>query len=263
MRFFYLRDVNGHPVACLATELHKATGQIKTDMVSYALSVCNPQDHFKREQARALAAGRLATANPKRYIPITTDDNGQVKLRILAAVANGPFPQRARDAATRWLLLHAAAKLSSTPSHTAAVANAAVQAGDPKPTDRPSGLSEKGIAAHQKMTRRCPVCGWVGGKHSPVCLSIKADMTKKKDPDAHLGAVETVRGEIFEPHPCCPHVKTDHYWHGTQSAVLWGYCQVTGCSCKQYVGPGARSAEGWDKKQEPATDILSADLGGS
>lgn len=195
MRFFYLRDVNGHPIACLATELHKASGQIKTDMVSYALSVCNPQDQFKREQARALAAGRLATANPKRYIPITTDDNGQVKLRILSAVAAGPFPQRARDAATRWLLIHAVAKsnglrmgkaYNSGPAGT----DAPVQSGDPKPTDRPAGLSEKGIAAHQKMTRRCPVCGWVGGKHSPICLSIKADMDKKPDPDAHLGAVE-------------------------------------------------------------------------
>lgn len=189
MRFFYLRDVNGHPIACLATELHKASGQIKTDMVSYALSVCNPQDHFKREQARALAAGRLATANPKRYIPITTDDNGQVKLRILSAVACGPFPQRARDAATRWLLIHAEAarwKADTKVTNEVLRDKGPVQTGDPKLTESPIAA----YATHMKtINRPCPVCGGKGGKHIHGCQTFNT-LFEKPDPDAHLGAVE-------------------------------------------------------------------------
>ena len=103
MRFLYLRAPNGHPIGCIATELHRAAeGQRPmVDMVAFAISVCNPLDQFKREQAKALAAGRLSTGIPKRFFPIgKMAQPGTVKSGILNIIASSrDFPQRAREAA--------------------------------------------------------------------------------------------------------------------------------------------------------------------
>lgn len=95
MRFFYLRDEHGHPIGCVASEL-------SGDTVKYAVSTCNPLDQFKRDQARELAAGRIAIG--KCFTLAKDTFKGQVKVRILTLITLNPtYPQRAREAARLWL----------------------------------------------------------------------------------------------------------------------------------------------------------------
>ena len=55
VRYFYLRDVAGSPVGCIA-----AMYFAKAKCAKYGVSTRNPQDRFDRKVARELAAGRLA-----------------------------------------------------------------------------------------------------------------------------------------------------------------------------------------------------------
>jgi hypothetical protein len=96
MRFFYLRDVNGHKIGCLASQLDRLSNTVK-----FAISVCNPLDTFNSLHARELAAGRLAMGT---YDTVIVDKN-HVKYDILAAISASPsYPQRARVAARVWLM---------------------------------------------------------------------------------------------------------------------------------------------------------------
>lgn len=110
MRFLYLRNALGQRVGVVVTDLIKATtdgkgnfsGNIKTDMLQYSVSVCNPLDQFNASHGKALAAGRLALDQPKRYMPI--DGDGKTKLHLLHIIAaNRDLPQRAREAARTML----------------------------------------------------------------------------------------------------------------------------------------------------------------
>lgn len=97
MRFLYLRGPNGHPVGCLATRLIPPEGNIKEPTVAFAISTCNPLDHFKREQAKSLAAGRCVTA-PLGTLAVSP--NGSTKKNILLTITRrSNLPQRAREAA--------------------------------------------------------------------------------------------------------------------------------------------------------------------
>ncbi len=107
MRFFYLRDENGHPIGCLASELDKTT-----DTIKYAVSVCNPIDQFNKKQSQALAAGRIAMGACDLLVlsPIKGRTK-QVMMEIIASNKdlggfNHNYPNRARDAAKRWLAVH-------------------------------------------------------------------------------------------------------------------------------------------------------------
>lgn len=107
MRFFYLRDEHGHPIGCLASDLDKTTNTIK-----YAVSVCNPIDIFSKEDARIYTAGRLALG---QFDSIPLDKHkGKTKQHILEFISLGvtktgmKIPQRAKDAAKRWLAKHEA-----------------------------------------------------------------------------------------------------------------------------------------------------------
>lgn len=101
MRFFYLRDENNNPIGCLASQLDKAE-----DTVSFAVSVCNPLDQFKKQQAKELAAGRLATG--KGWTFLSKGKEGKVKQYIMEKIADreNPYPQRVRESAQRWLDNH-------------------------------------------------------------------------------------------------------------------------------------------------------------
>jgi hypothetical protein len=100
MRFFYLRDENGHPIGRLASELDKATNTIK-----YAVSVCNPIDNFNKKQAQALAAGRIAMGDCYQFkLPET---KGKTKQFMMEGIASkSEYPHRARNAAKLWLESH-------------------------------------------------------------------------------------------------------------------------------------------------------------
>lgn len=99
MRFTYLRNADGHPVATLATVLIRGGhGNIKADMVAWSLATCNPLDTFNRELGRAIAAGRIYTVMPQRMVLVR--DNGTTKATILGIISRDrTIPQRAREAA--------------------------------------------------------------------------------------------------------------------------------------------------------------------
>jgi hypothetical protein len=99
MRFFYLRDENNHPVGCLASNLNKST-----DTIEYAVSVCNPLDQFHKKQAKELAAGRIAMGDCDSIA--VSPIKGCTKKYIMELILEGSYPQRARDAAKRWLEDH-------------------------------------------------------------------------------------------------------------------------------------------------------------
>lgn len=94
MRFLYLRIPGGHRIGCVATER-------LDDHIKFAISVCNPLDTFKPEQAKALAMGRLAI---EPLGTLTIDPNGQTKRNLLQWLSlNRSIPQRARTAAAHML----------------------------------------------------------------------------------------------------------------------------------------------------------------
>lgn len=97
MRFFYLRDENNNPIGCLASQLNEAK-----DTISFAVSVCNPLDQFKKQQAKEIAAGRLALGQGTN-VPLNVTKKGTVKRLVMTLIAVDNPVQRAREAAQRWL----------------------------------------------------------------------------------------------------------------------------------------------------------------
>lgn len=94
MRWFYLKDENKFPVACVASEL-------MGDAVLFAISTYNPLDRFDREMARKVATGRLAS---KKVLGIVPANEQRIKERIVKAIAgNDQIPARTVRAAKYWL----------------------------------------------------------------------------------------------------------------------------------------------------------------
>jgi len=99
IKMFYLRDKHGFPVACVAST--KET----EDTVKYTVSTHNPMDRYDKKTARHIALGRLTKFNPLRSTselsPLggIVSMGGAIRKDIVQDIINGPFPQRARDAA--------------------------------------------------------------------------------------------------------------------------------------------------------------------
>lgn len=106
MRFFYLRDENNNPIGCLASQLNEAK-----DTISFAVSVCNPLDQFKKQQAKEIAAGRLVLGS-NDWILYNDSTKGKTKQCIMGVLADKEYDypqkysQRVKEAAKRWLDNH-------------------------------------------------------------------------------------------------------------------------------------------------------------
>jgi hypothetical protein len=109
IKFFYLRNERGFPVACIASQFQGETH------VKYAVSTHNPLDTYSKNRARNIAVGRLAMGTPYSSYVKEDDKNyssfvGEVevsdciKATILEDITcDNYFPQRTRDAAKLWL----------------------------------------------------------------------------------------------------------------------------------------------------------------
>ncbi len=104
MRWFYLRDKNRNPVACVASERYtsfKGTDH-ERECVAFAVSAHNPKDQYNKSMAREVAIGRLNKGLGATYsgsvclVP-------EVKKLIIATIMLGDFPERAKKAAQLWL----------------------------------------------------------------------------------------------------------------------------------------------------------------
>lgn len=110
MRWFYLRDANKRPVACIASEIVVANaGQEAVEYVYFAVSTHNPIDEFNRNTARDVAQGRLLSSLGE---PGWDHENKVlvgpgVKEAILKKLASTKsMPQRTKDAAKLWVTEH-------------------------------------------------------------------------------------------------------------------------------------------------------------
>ncbi len=93
MRWFYLKDENKFPVACVASELDE-------DKVRFAVSTHNPLDPFNREMARRIAIGRLTHRKFTGEVSATPG----IKEKIVSYIAQDEkLPTRTVRAANYWL----------------------------------------------------------------------------------------------------------------------------------------------------------------
>jgi hypothetical protein len=99
MKFFYLRDENRNPIACVASDY-----EFDTNMVVFAVSTHNPRDHFSKDIAKQVAAGRLeVNTNWYTHLPMKKG----IKWDILKHIAfDTSLPAKTRKAATLWLNSH-------------------------------------------------------------------------------------------------------------------------------------------------------------
>lgn len=96
VRFFYLRNEERTPVACVASVADSDT------VHRYAVSTWNPLDHYNRELARALAFYRLHT-QPSHVSGLTPETN--IHEVIVCAIADDShMPTRTRSAAELHLI---------------------------------------------------------------------------------------------------------------------------------------------------------------
>jgi hypothetical protein len=105
-RFFYLRDKDKFPVACVASITNN------TDRVQFALSIHNPRDIFDKTRAKEIALDRLRMG--KTTGEVEFDPRPGIKTRIMGVIATTEFmnhrakpmriPDRVRRAAREWLL---------------------------------------------------------------------------------------------------------------------------------------------------------------
>jgi hypothetical protein len=97
IKLFYLRDKSGHPVAAVASKL---VHLVKVERVKFAVATRNPIDTFNKKRGRSIAIARLdSNSIDTGYVDVGLG----VKERVLNEIANGEFPQRAREAAKYWL----------------------------------------------------------------------------------------------------------------------------------------------------------------
>lgn len=98
VKFMYLRDNKGVPVACVAYELRPG------GFIDFGLSVHNIDDGDKwdRKQARWIAAGKLLLE--AQHCGIANGDHKLARVAIVDAIAfSSGFPTRAKKAAKSWL----------------------------------------------------------------------------------------------------------------------------------------------------------------
>jgi hypothetical protein len=72
IKVFYLRDMNNHLVAAVASTMQGNT-------VAYAVATHNPKDPFNKKVGRAIAIGRLASTKHVRGVEV----GASVKRRIM------------------------------------------------------------------------------------------------------------------------------------------------------------------------------------
>lgn len=92
IKVFYLRDMNNHLVAAVASTMQGNT-------VAYAVATHNPKDPFNKKVGRAIAIGRLASTKHVRGV----DVGANVKRRILQDIINNSNAYLARTTAQIWL----------------------------------------------------------------------------------------------------------------------------------------------------------------
>lgn len=107
MRFFYLRNEQRFPVACVCS----AIAQAHPERAQFTMSIFNPRDVFDKTRAKEVALGRMQAGRFLGEVPV---DRG-IKLAIMQAIASleflpgqhgkgkGLVPARIRDAARYWL----------------------------------------------------------------------------------------------------------------------------------------------------------------
>lgn len=99
VRFFYLRDENRFPVACVAHEL--VDGYVR-----YAVSTHNPLDTYNKTMAKHIATSRLKIGSSYSNAVLDGPDwKLNIMWDILAPIdCDGRrFPQRAMRAAQAWI----------------------------------------------------------------------------------------------------------------------------------------------------------------
>src|ERR1017187_7043726 len=96
VRFFYLRDKNKFPVACVAsTTFTTASGSY----VAFAVSTHNPHDRYCRDCGKQLAKARLIDQEC-----MLTEAGPGAHTRISQRIADNKCqPIRTREAAADWL----------------------------------------------------------------------------------------------------------------------------------------------------------------
>lgn len=119
MRYFWLRNAQRHPVACVATLKQLSTdAKGATERIVCAIASWNPLDRFDRDRARSIAGSR-AMLNPFALVYINNDNNvvissskagleasvppRMVKHTIYFLIAHYGQSQSTRDAAKLWL----------------------------------------------------------------------------------------------------------------------------------------------------------------
>jgi len=93
MRWFYLKDENKFPVACVASDKEE-------NMIVFSVSTHNPVDPFDRDVARQVAIGRLTA---KKFAGVVTDETGIKEKIVTKIAASKTLPARAIEAANYWL----------------------------------------------------------------------------------------------------------------------------------------------------------------
>jgi hypothetical protein len=101
IRIMYLRGRHNHAVGCIALQVNK-----ENCMITYQVSVQNPQDRFNRKLARQIAIGRLIE-NPLTILASDNDLAGtrNITIAVMESIANNIFqlPTRAVKCAKAWL----------------------------------------------------------------------------------------------------------------------------------------------------------------
>lgn len=111
-RFFYLRDSNKFPVACVVS-----TKNVQ-NQVQFALSIHNPRDVFDRIRAKEIALERLRAG--KILGEVSFEPRSHIKTSIMTVIAASEYmnhrakpmriPDRVRAAANGWLIRHVEAE---------------------------------------------------------------------------------------------------------------------------------------------------------
>lgn len=104
IRWFYVRDKDGKPVACIATKRENQS-------IAIAFSVCNPVDQWNKKIARDKAIGRVNSVSFLHHC----FGEGDIKKNVMKTLAKGEpilddegllvvsIPTRLKQAAKFWL----------------------------------------------------------------------------------------------------------------------------------------------------------------
>lgn len=93
-KFFYLRDLNKHPVACVSLELNG-------NVVKWGLATCHELDlpHFTKARARSIARSRMEQ-KPHQFV-VAQDTKFQLK-DLVENMLTQKLPKRVEKMAKLW-----------------------------------------------------------------------------------------------------------------------------------------------------------------